>query len=77
MITEARQAHGMTKKENRKRKKERLLNLKLTIMLIRAIAEQRRLKNVQDQPSGMEFSNALKTKDRRFKDVVVIKTNRS
>jgi hypothetical protein len=50
LITQAR--------EHIKGKEKKLLNLKLTIMLIRAIAI-----NVGDQPSGMEFSNALKTKE--------------
>lgn len=52
-----------SEEETTRVREEKLLNLKLTIMLIRAIASTTAM-NVSDQPSGMEFFNALKTKER-------------
>lgn len=53
--------HSSATAHKGKDKKKELLNLKLTIMLIRVIAIETTI-DVGDQPSGMEFSNALKTK---------------
>lgn len=50
--------HSSATTYSKEQRRKKLLNLKLTIMLIRAIA----IDDV-DQPSGMEFSNALKTKE--------------